>query len=249
MKTGVVILVHGIRDNAIWVPKLRRVLEEAGFLVEPTNYGRFGLFDFIGRSLDAEDVAFRKLADQVLEIRSAYPDSTLHVIAHSFGTHLVYRLLRERRSVPSPVPVHQFGGKLILCGSILREEISLHDLRGQVELPVINEIGTRDVWPALARFLSDKSGAVGTYGFRRTGAVDRWHPGLRHGDFLTEEFCKEWWIPLLRGEEIRRSESPEKLPILIDLMKSYQLRTVWPILLLVATTVVAIAVLIFWALF
>ncbi|MGY4300439.1 hypothetical protein ACVWXN_008534 [Bradyrhizobium sp. i1.4.4] len=43
----VVILVHGIRDYALWQSRVRSELEAAGFVVEPTNYGRFGLVQFL----------------------------------------------------------------------------------------------------------------------------------------------------------------------------------------------------------
>jgi hypothetical protein len=39
----VVVLVHGIRDFALWQTTVRTTLEEAGFKAEATNYGRFNL--------------------------------------------------------------------------------------------------------------------------------------------------------------------------------------------------------------
>src|SRR5687767_6785504 len=43
----VVILVHGIRDFALWQDTVRASLERAGFRVELTNYGRLNLVEFL----------------------------------------------------------------------------------------------------------------------------------------------------------------------------------------------------------
>jgi TIR domain len=45
----VIILVHGIRDFALWQAEIRPALEENGFKVEVTNYGRFNLLEFLLR--------------------------------------------------------------------------------------------------------------------------------------------------------------------------------------------------------
>jgi hypothetical protein len=42
----IVILVHGIRDYALWQTALSATLEADGFKVESTNYGRLNLFQF-----------------------------------------------------------------------------------------------------------------------------------------------------------------------------------------------------------
>lgn len=43
VKDQVVILVHGIRDFALWQTTIRSTLEQEGFKTEATNYGRFNL--------------------------------------------------------------------------------------------------------------------------------------------------------------------------------------------------------------
>jgi hypothetical protein len=54
-------------------------------------------------------------------------------------------------------------------------------------------------------------GSAGTHGFHRTGVRDRWHNGKGHSDFLTPEFCKEYWVPFLRdGKIIDNDENDEK---------------------------------------
>jgi pimeloyl-ACP methyl ester carboxylesterase len=236
MVVDVVILVHGIRDHATWAPKLQTTLEELGLLVEPTNYGRFGFWDFLGRSDVAEREALKRLADQIVEVRNKFPDQRLHMIAHSFGTYLVAQLLCERNSPPLSAPIHKFGGRLVFCGSVVRNDVRWSDFKEQILLPVVNEVGTRDYWPAIARFINDRLGAVGTYGFRSPGVRDRWHSGLRHGDFLNSNFCKKWWVPVIQTGRIEQSDQSERLPLLVDWMGSYHLSQVWPWLAILATT-------------
>ena len=41
-----VFLIHGIRDRAAWVPRVRTALENDGFKVRHCSYGYFDLFRF-----------------------------------------------------------------------------------------------------------------------------------------------------------------------------------------------------------
>jgi hypothetical protein len=36
-----VILIHGIRDYALWQNEIAHTLADEGFIPQPTNYGRF----------------------------------------------------------------------------------------------------------------------------------------------------------------------------------------------------------------
>ena len=77
---------------------------------------------------------------------------------------------------------------------------------------LINEVGTKDVWPVLAETVTTGYGSAGTYGFRRKGVRDRWHNGKTHSAFLTPEFCDKYWAPFLRDgtiiEDDARAEPP-----------------------------------------
>ena len=46
-KAHVVILIHGIRTQAPWQNQLRKTLEKAGFVVQPTNFGYFDIVRFL----------------------------------------------------------------------------------------------------------------------------------------------------------------------------------------------------------
>jgi hypothetical protein len=76
--------------------------------------------------------------------------------------------------------------------------------------PIVNEVGTRDIWPAMAESITTGYGSAGTYGFRRPLVKDRWHNGAGHGFFLDANFCKKFWIPFLKDEVfIAGASNPE----------------------------------------
>jgi hypothetical protein len=76
----------------------------------------------------------------------------------------------------------------------------------------MNEVGTRDIWPAIAESITSGYGSAGTYGFLRPLVRDRWHNGAHHGYFLNPSFCKKFWVPFLKTERwsrvLRRRNGP-----------------------------------------
>jgi pimeloyl-ACP methyl ester carboxylesterase len=215
----VVILVPGIRDHALWGPVLRAVLEKEGFAVELTNFDRFSVFAFLSPWDRQRRQAQDELSTQVERIREKYRGRRPHIIAHSFGTYLVGQLLLERPGPAWPVSPyrHQFG-RIIFCGSVVPYNFPFEDHKSQFIGEILNEVGTRDYWPARARFLTWWYGAAGTFGFKREGVRDRWHKKARHNYFLHETFCQQYWVPILRGQPLIDADQPENLPYAIELL-------------------------------
>src|SRR5258706_16367902 len=92
-----VILVHGIRDFARWESEVRRTLEECGFSVAPTNYGRMNLLEFLLPFPYFRNKAKAEVWLQILHAMVLHPDACqVSIIAHSFGTYLVAGILREQ---------------------------------------------------------------------------------------------------------------------------------------------------------
>ncbi len=102
----------------------------------------------------------------------------------------------------------------------LRDE--LHE-RG----PIINEVGTRDFWPVIAEAVTFGYGSAGTYGFRRLAVRDRWHNGKAHGDFLSQEFCRKYWVPYLSsGTIVENDEGTERPPWWLWTVSTFQIKYV-----------------------
>src|SRR5262249_29519767 len=88
------------------------------------------------------------------------------------------------------------------------------DFQGRFTGFILNEVGIRDIWPALAESVTWGYGSAGTYGFRRPLVYDRWHNGARHGYFLTPQFCKTFWVPYLKRAAIIDGKEDPKSPAL-----------------------------------
>src|SRR5262245_11109024 len=92
----IVVLVHGIRDFAYWQRELKDTLEENGFTVYPTNYERLDLIRFLFPSFYFRQKAIDKVWRQIEQVISRHPDQKISVIAHSFGTFIVSRLIQTK---------------------------------------------------------------------------------------------------------------------------------------------------------
>jgi hypothetical protein len=223
----VVILVHGIRDRARWHSEIRAALEEEGFVVEPTNYGRFGLFRFLPPIPHFRNRACNHVWNQIRVVKHKYPDSRLSIIAHSFGTYVVSRILQKNFDLV----VH----RVIFCGSVVAHTFQFEQFRERFANPILNEVGTRDMWPAVADSVTWGYGPAGTYGFRRPLVRDRWHSGAGHGFFLSSAFCKKFWVPFLKdGTIVPGDAKPEKVPLPLQILSMAKLKYAVLILLFLA---------------
>ena len=161
-----VLLVHGIRTDATWQEKVATELNLLpGVEAQPIGYGVFDVFrfwcPFITRTL-----VLRKIADKIRHATVMHRDNgaKISVIAHSFGTYSIFRLLNEFADF-------RFH-RVILCGSIVSDNYPWPFVQTRVEGPIINDCGTRDIWPAAAKALSWGYGATGTFGpSRRVSAT------------------------------------------------------------------------------
>src|SRR5258707_6530474 len=134
----------------------------------------------------------------------AYPKS-MSVISHSFGTYVVGKVLTD-------VPDLEWN-RIIFCGSVVREDFPLQRVLRSFRHPLLNEIGTKDYWPALAESAGWGYGSVGSTGFNRPPVETRWHSGFRHSDFLTDSFCTKFWVPFLQGETPKEADKPAAMPL------------------------------------
>lgn len=193
-RTEVVILVHGIRDFALWQNSVRSSLEKAGFIVEATNYGRLNLIRFLMPFRWVRAYAIQAVAKQIRMVEHRHPNKHISVIAHSFGTYVIASLLRDEFDT-------RFH-RMIFCGSVVRYDFPFEQCVGRFEPELLNEVGTADVWPAIAESVTAGYGSAGTYGFRRPFVRDRWHNGAAHGFFLTPEFANKFWVPFLASGKV-----------------------------------------------
>jgi pimeloyl-ACP methyl ester carboxylesterase len=201
--TEIVLLVHGIRTFASWQPMVKRVLEEIPHMeVRPIKFGYFDAFRFwcpIGtRNASIDDVR-----RQIQITRAEHPGARFSVIAHSFGTFAITEILREHPDIK----LH----RLVLSGSIIPRTYRWDYVRPRLATDIVNDYGTRDIWPVLATCLSWGYGDTGRHGFGRDPIIDRGHD-YAHSDFFNEEFVRRFWKPWFLNGTLVPSLWPETAP-------------------------------------
>ncbi|WP_077023293.1 hypothetical protein [Fuerstiella marisgermanici] len=232
----VVMVVHGIRDFGSWQSTVKRLLEADASLTAVTlKYGRFSLLRFVAstRLLDFGKKPLKRVAEEYANIRSQYPNAKVSVIAHSFGTHLITRLM-----LCDP---HVKFFRIVLCGSVVKQDFNWSLVQSRIgddDNPrkseyIINDCGNADFWPVFAKSLG--YGAIGTNGAGSASVYDRFHDG-GHGLFMDSVFIEKYWIPFMKSGEVVKSEveSRKNLPkftIVIDVVP------VWLIMFLLAAAI------------
>jgi pimeloyl-ACP methyl ester carboxylesterase len=225
-----VILIHGINTRALWMGEIKPALERSGFTVGPTSYGKFGVPRFLLPFPWLRNKAISRVVSDIRTARKSHKLLTgsepehMSLISHSFGTYVVSKIL-------SDYPDFQWH-RIIFCGSVVREDFRFDQVLEQFYHPLLNEIGTKDYWPALAESIGWGYGSVGSTGFNRPPVESRWHNGFRHSDFLTESFCRKYWIPFLRGDKPKAADKPTELPFWIRAITWLPLRWVLLVILI-----------------
>jgi hypothetical protein len=201
----VVILVHGIRTFGAWQDRLNILIDEhkPGVDVLVYKYRYWSIFAFIVPFLRI--LAIRPLRRFLAKRKAEWGEDTrVDIVAHSFGTHITAWALRGLTEEDRP-KIHT----LVLCGSVLRQLFPWDTLLGPdgCVRRVVNDCGTKDVWPVVAQWFVIGMGIAGRRGFagitgRAHGLVNRYFK-FGHSGFFTDAFMEEWWLPLLSEDKVR----------------------------------------------
>ena len=189
----VVILIHGIRDLGSWHQTVDRVLGSASVKVIMPKFGWFRALRFIA-PWDAAKKPMRRVFREYENIRREYPNAKVSVIAHSFGTHLLTKLLREHP--------HMRIWRIVLCGSVVKQDFEWEQVRDRFGDSntktgfIVNDCGNRDPCPIIGKFAGWRYGNAGTDGFGGVYVEDRFHDG-DHSLFFDENFIKMYWKPFI----------------------------------------------------
>lgn len=221
----VVALIHGIRTAAGWQEKAREALAVEGqVVVMPIGYGYKDVLSFLGPWRKG---SIATVEHKLRDLQRLHKDGDLVVMAHSFGTYIVSKILTQAPDIRIK--------RLLLCGSIIpityRWDQLPHEFTTQ---SCVNEVGTRDVWPVFARVASFGYGGSGSFGFKTTRVWDRFFD-YGHSDFFTDEHFQKFWKPfILKGQVVqspwdsKRPTPPWLLSVLggLPMVKGFLLATV-----------------------
>ncbi|MFM0732826.1 hypothetical protein PQQ52_20330 [Paraburkholderia sediminicola] len=193
----VVVLVHGIRTYAEWQERLAGALTDKGHEnVYPVGYGFFDVLSFL-----CPIWTRRRPIDRVLRefraIKTKHRDADISVVAHSFGTYILSQILEDA----TDVSLH----RVILCGCIVPLKFRWDKVMARVKGVVINEVGTLDYWPVIARLVTWGYGASGTFGFKTSFVRDRFH-NCGHSDFFEDDLMSKYWLPMLLDGQVVPSD-------------------------------------------
>lgn len=184
MAKRVVITIHGIRTRGTWQKNLATVLAKNDMVPHPLDYGRLGVLGFLTPCVRESKLDwFHREYDR---IRSQEKVKRPSVIAHSFGTYLVAELL-------SNYPEVKFD-KIIFAGGIAPKDFDWKKRfdNGQV-LHVLNEVATKDIWPAVAKVVIPRAGCSGSAGFcSQISEVEQHFYPVRHSGTFFEGHYDEW---------------------------------------------------------
>jgi hypothetical protein len=198
----VVFLVHGIRTYSPWQPMVEAEFKQAGLTVYRTSFGFFDLIRFLVPLQRFRQKKINEVYGQLRTAMMAQPNALppkLSILAHSFGSYIIAEILAERPDIE----VY----RLAFCGSIVPyDHRFIRQLGPRIKTKVVNDIGTRDFWPALANSVTTGYGNAGTQGFNRNEVKDRWFEGLGHSDFFQPAFCKKYWVPFFKHGRVEPDE-------------------------------------------
>ncbi|MGB6175215.1 MAG: alpha/beta hydrolase, partial [Methylocella sp.] len=217
-----VILIHGFNTRAHWMNDVKPALQRRGFAVGATSFGDFGFARFLSFPA-CREVAKERILKGIRTAERIYRDDNagnapkkMSVIAHSFGSWLFMRILCEN-------PGLKFH-RIILCGSVLREDYDFDPVLHQFARPLLNHIGTRDYWPAIGESAGWGNGSIGSNGLNHPAAENRWHKDFHHSDFLTGDFCAKFWLPFLEGKGPEPADKWQMLPLWVRAVTFLPLR-------------------------
>lgn len=193
----IVVLIHGIRTQAPWYQTVRSVLHNQYDLrVVDAGYGFFDALRFWSPIL-TRGGPIKEVSSQIKALVEDYPDARISVIAHSFGTYILSKLI-----ITSEIEFH----RIILCGSIINRKFPWHKYHRRVAKDmqhphkILNDCGTKDIWPILAEATTFGYGASGSFGFQSVNVYDRFQE-KKHSEYFDKKFIQEHWLPYLQNGE------------------------------------------------
>ncbi|MEW8487256.1 MAG: hypothetical protein AB2705_18925, partial [Candidatus Thiodiazotropha sp.] len=224
----VIVLIHGIRTYAEWFDLLKYEIEKnKNTSVYFIKYGFFDALRFWFPFFTRTGV-INHVKRQLRNIRNEHRTDDFIIVAHSFGTYVISRILSSESDIDIK--------RLLMCGSIIPEKFRW-DLIPKLPKPILNDCGTRDIWPIAAKALSWGYGTSGSFGFNSIHIEDRYF-NVDHSGFFNSDFITTYWLPFIIDGKIKSSNetlSRSKPSYLKSIMSIIPLKLIITFLLLYAT--------------
>lgn len=190
----VLILLHGIQTDGAWQQLVKSELQSIKWLnVIPLGYDCVAPWQLVG--------PFRKKPINIIQgeieaIRAREPDAKLMLIAHSFGSYITSNILKNCPEI--------IFDRIIFCGSIVSRNFDWANHAKKMQAgSVLNDVGTKDVWPIIATCTTFGYGASGFLGFQKSFVIDRYFKYAHSTYFVPKRrHVKKYWLPFIRDGEV-----------------------------------------------
>lgn len=184
--SDVVLIIHGIRDFGRWTSEASKIFRTQGVEAFPVKYGYYDVLSFLS-PVQQSDRPYEKLVKQYQAARETFPTARISIVAHSFGTFLVGRLLDE-------FPCENLN-RIILCGAVLPRDFDWQNVKLRFQFDrncCLNECGASDYWPVIAESLKKRYGSAGRNGFfDEIVTTNQWYLG-GHNTFFKRQHMSHW---------------------------------------------------------
>lgn len=200
----VVFLIHGIQTDGAW----HNLVEKELGKLPHTNVHGLG-YEFVSALQLASPVRstpIKKITQDIRNAKAMEPNAKFMVIAHSFGSYILSRILATSPDISFV--------RIVLCGCIIPTSYPWGLYTKNMEKrSIINDVGTRDFYPVLATFSSFGYGSSGRKGFKAPLIKDRFF-NYGHSDFFEPEnnHIEKYWKPFIANGEIVESEWDQNKP-------------------------------------
>lgn len=194
----ILVLIHGIQTDGAWQRHVQDKMAGVPQLqVHDLGYDVFTALQLFG---PARSGPVDRIVREIRRIKTEEPLASISVIAHSYGSYIVSKILDKHPDI-------RFS-KIIMCGAIVPRSYPWD--RNAKEMPkssIVNDVGTRDIWPLVATFTTFGYGSSGRRGFQGASVTDRYFD-YSHSEFFDEkhQHVEKFWRPIIEDGQIIPSE-------------------------------------------
>lgn len=197
-ESRILILIHGIRTDGAWQREVQREFHGIPNLqVHDLGYDVVTGLQLAGPFRSSP---VNKIVRDIRRLKDEEPLARISVVAHSFGTYVVSRILEEHPDISFD--------KIVLCGCLIKRQYPWdRNARAMRKSAILNDVGIRDIWPLIASCSTWGYGSTGRVGFKNAMVTDRYF-NYSHSEFFEHngQHIREYWRPFFENDEIIPSE-------------------------------------------
>lgn len=197
-ESKILVLIHGIRTDGAWQRQVQQELHGIPNLqVHDLGYD---VVTGIQLASPFRSGPVNKIVRDIRRLKVEEPLAQVSVIAHSFGTYIVSRILEDHPDIKFE--------KIVLSGCLIKRSYPWdRNAQGMRKSEIINDVGVRDIWPLIASCTTWGYGSTGRVGFKSATVTDRYFD-YSHSEFFENDglHIKKYWRPLFESDNIVQSE-------------------------------------------